>query len=824
METLLKVVEKIEAPLFFASWNSFSRLPLLKNLDEVMTALLGQFVTIIKHDSNKSTTIKEIESQVKRLKELFPGYDILNSAEKKERIELAINVLKGLRAIIEETQKKQNGAKADLVHQKTELTESEMEDVLSSPLTVLPGVGERIASLFARKNIKTIEDIIYFLPRRYEDRRHISTIAETIPGVKQIIVGHVVNSEIHFYGRKKVFEATVEDPSGVVKVKWFKGEESFLRKTFQPEARVILSGEVVGFPFEREMIHPEFEILSDSDDQLLHFKRIVPIYSETAGLPQKTIRRILWRTVRDFAPCLRSPIPEEICRNRNLIDFTKALRTVHFPDRDQSMEPYQNMSSAAHRRLIYDEFFFFQLGMALRKNGQLLEQGIAFDVEPEMMVRFREMLPFLFTSAQNRTIAEIMGDMASPTPMHRLLQGDVGSGKTVVATAAAFIACANGYQAALMAPTELLAEQHFRNISKLLEKLGIGCELLIGNLSTAQKAGVLERVESGQVGVVIGTHALIQEKVVFRKLGLVVIDEQHRFGVVQRASLRKKGQIPDVLVMTATPIPRTLAMTVYGDLDVSVIDEMPPGRIPPLTKVFLESQRERVYGVIRREVKKGNQVFIVYPLVEASENLDLKDAVRMSEHLRRAVFPDLKTGLVHGRMKGKEKEEVMREFSEKEINILVATTVIEVGIDIPAASLMVIEHAERFGLSQLHQLRGRVGRGGESSYCILLAQKPYSEDARKRLRIMEETTDGFRIAEEDLAIRGPGEFMGTRQSGLPDFRIANIARDGRILAEAKSDASSVVEDDRQLTDQRHSELREVLLRRWEGRLDLAKTG
>ncbi|MHB8828059.1 MAG: ATP-dependent DNA helicase RecG [Syntrophales bacterium] len=816
MESLFKIIEKLEAPLLFAEWNSYRRLALVKNLEEVVTSLLKQLRGIIQGKGDETFQIADSDIHIKELSNLFSDFETLSSEKKKERISKAITILAELKRIF---QKAFDGQRI-----KTAEKGINKQKALSEPINFLAGIGPRLASLFARKDIKTVEDLLYFLPRRYEDRRNISLIAETVPGIKQIVIGRVVQAELRFYGRKKVFEALVEDSSGVIKAKWFKGRELFLRNAFKPEARVILAGEIAGFPFEREIIHPEFEILNDSEDQLLHFKRIVPVYSETPGLAQKTIRRIIWKTVRDFAAFLRSPIPEEILRRRLLMEFSHAFRMVHFPDNEQNIELYQQMRSEAHRRLIYDEFFFFQLGMALRKRGQLLEEGISFDANPELLHKLSDILPFSLTAAQMRVIREIRRDMASPSPMNRLLQGDVGSGKTIVATAAAVIACANGYQAAIMAPTEILAEQHFRNMSKLLDGLGIACELLTGNMTTSRKAEVLMKIENGQSGIVVGTHALIQGKVVFNKLGLAVIDEQHRFGVVQRAALRKKGQIPDVLVMTATPIPRTLAMTVYGDLDVSVIDEMPPGKQPTLTKVFSESQRARVYETIRREVEKGKQVFIVYPLVEASETLDLKDAVCMEKHLRDEVFPDISVGLVHGRMKINEKEQVMSDFSQMKIMILVATTVIEVGIDIPAASLMVIEHAERFGLSQLHQLRGRVGRGGTPAYCILLAQKPLSADARKRLRIMEETNDGFRVAEEDLAIRGPGEFMGTRQSGLPDFRIANIARDGRILAEAKEDAFSVVDGDPHLTEMKHAELKETLFSRWEGRFSLAKTG
>jgi len=421
-------------------------------------------------------------------------------------------------------------------------------------------------------------------------------------------------------------------------------------------------------------------------------------------------------------------------------------------------------------------------------------------------------------------IGEIRADMARPSPMHRLLQGDVGSGKTVVSMAAMLTACENGCQAALMAPTEILAEQHHRNIARWAEALGLQTALLLGSMRSPEKREMARRIEAGEVHMVVGTHALIQEGVNFHRLGLVVVDEQHRFGVVQRATLRAKGTNPDVLVMTATPIPRTLAMTVYGDLDISVIDERPPGKKPVRTKVFYERERPRVYEIIRRETARSNQVFIVYPLVTESEALDLKDATRMAEHLQRDVFPELRVGLIHGRMRGPEKEEIMRAFNRRDLDILVATTVIEVGIDIPQASLMVIEHAERFGLAQLHQLRGRVGRSDIPSYCVLMAGSGGSVSARKRLGIMEQTGDGFRIAEADLEIRGPGELMGTRQSGIPDFRVADILRDGRLLGQARTEAFALARKDPRLEKPEHAVLREVLLWKWQGRLDLARTG
>jgi ATP-dependent DNA helicase RecG len=590
--------------------------------------------------------------------------------------------------------------------------------------------------------------------------------------------------------------------------------------------RVIMTGEVSSYLFSKDMVHPDFEILDDDESgaNLLHFKRIVPVYSETEGLHQKYIRRIMDHVVNTYSHHIISPIPEEICTNRRLDNIHDSVRSLHFPAVNDDVEAFNDMRSRAHRRIIYDEFFFLQLGIALKRKGNILDKGIAFKTGGTLLNTFYTILPFALTAAQKRVIREIEADMEKPCGMNRLLQGDVGCGKTAVSMAAMITACENGYQAAIMAPTEILAEQHYSRINDWADRLGLQVVLLTSGTKNAERKKISEKIKKGEIHITIGTHALIQEEVIFRNLGFVVVDEQHRFGVLQRATLRQKGVNPDVLVMTATPIPRTLAMTVYGDLDISVIDEFPPGRKEIRTKVFFEDQRARVYDIIRMEVKKGNQVFIVYPLVEESENLDLKDATRMAEHLSSEIFPDYRVGLIHGRMKGKEKDQVMTGFIKKEIDILVSTTVIEVGIDIPQASLMVIEHAERFGLSQLHQLRGRVGRSDIPSYCILMSQYKRTEDSRKRLSVMEQTNDGFKIAEEDLAIRGPGEFMGTRQSGIPDFRVAHILRDVYILNEAKADAFSLIERDPLLEKEEHAPLKEILLRRWGGRLELAKTG
>ena len=556
----------------------------------------------------------------------------------------------------------------------------------------------------------------------------------------------------------------------------------------------------------------------------LNFKRIVPIYSETEGLHQRTLRKLIKNILDGYRHDLLSPIPLDIVKRQALIDFPEAFQRVHFPPEGESIEVLNGQRADGHRRIIFDEFFFLELGLALKRRGMTVEPGIPFQTRGILVERLLNHLSFQLTRAQSKVWAEIREDLGRPRPMNRLIQGDVGCGKTIVALLATLHVVEGGYQVAMMAPTEVLAEQHYFNLHRWVEPLGVHAALLTSNIKGSERQDLHDRIRSGEIHLVIGTHAVIQEGVEFHRLGLAVIDEQHKFGVVQRGLLKKKGENPDVLVMTATPIPRTLAMTVYGDLDISVIDELPPGRMPVETKVFPEPARERVYRILAEEVKRGRQAFIVYPLVEESEKLDLKAACRMAEHLKKDVFPEFQIGLLHGRMRSDEKEAIMMEFKEGQIQILVATTVIEVGIDVPNASVMVVEHAERFGLSQLHQLRGRIGRGRHASKCILLAQYRSSEEARQRLRVMERTSDGFRIAEEDLALRGPGEFFGVRQSGLPDFRVAHLIRDTPVLVEARREAFRLIQEDPELAQPSHSILREMLRRRWKGRLELGSIG
>jgi ATP-dependent DNA helicase RecG len=698
---------------------------------------------------------------------------------------------------------------------------------LLTPIQYVKGVGPKLANLFEKKGILTVEDALYFLPRCYEDRRNIKKISELKAGRKETGFGEILRSGTAFYRNKKrrVFEAVVGDGSGTIPLKWFHGNERYLRGRFKKGRQLIFSGDVRWFNYQREIYHPDVEVVDgDIEKDSLNFKRIVPIYSETEGLYQRTLRRLMKTILEGYGDGLSSPIPPEITERQDLIDFSEAFRRVHFPPEGESIDALNLQRSDGHRRIIFDEFFFLELGMALKKRGVALETGISFRTGGFLSQKLLNQLDFKLTRAQERVWTEIKEDLEKPHPMNRLIQGDVGSGKTVVAVLTCLDVIECGYQAAIMAPTEVLAEQHFLNLHQWLEPLGVKVGLLTSSVKGSEKEDLHQRVRTGDFQLVVGTHAVIQEAVEFNRLGLAIIDEQHKFGVVQRGLLKKKGESPDVLVMTATPIPRTLAMTIYGDLDVSLIDEMPPGRVPVETLVFPEPARSKVYRMVEDEVRKGRQAFVVYPLVEESEKLDLMDATRMAEHLQKEIFPEFRVGLLHGRMKRDEKEAIMMEVKEGRIHILVATTVIEVGIDIPNASAMVVEHAERFGLSQLHQLRGRIGRGRYRSKCILLAQYRSSEEARIRLRAMEKTTDGFRIAEEDLALRGPGEFFGIRQSGLPDLRVAHLIRDTPILIEARKEAFRLVEDDPELSHPAHRGLKDLLSKRWGGRMELAAIG
>lgn len=820
MDSRKDILQKIESPLTFAFRDHFKNLPQIKDLGKSLLHLLQKL-----KDLPSPEPPEDVRHSIDELMEIFADFDQQDPESKKIKIERAIGLTGKIKSAVEASAASTQARPEDpkIVERLSELKDDEAK--LNVPVQYLKGVGPKMAARFAAKKIATVEDLLFFLPRAYEDRREIRKINRLEEGKNQTAVGVVVNTRFRNYGRKRILEAIISDGTANMTAKWFKGQMAYLLDTFQKGTRVIYTGEVRPDYGGKQMIHPDYEILDEKDeDNLLNFKRIVPLYSETEGLHQKYFRRVMNFALENYSRYVASPIPESLCEKRALMNIHEALWAVHFPDPDGDMEKLLSFRSEAHRRLIYDEFFFFQLGLAIKKSGRVLDQGIAFAPACPLLEKFYSILRFELTSAQKRVIEEIQKDMARETVMNRLLQGDVGSGKTIVSMTAMITACENAFQAAIMAPTEILAKQHYENIQSWADQLGLKAVLLMGSMNSASRSDALNQIQSGEAHIVVGTHALIQDDVRFHRLGLVVIDEQHRFGVMQRATLRGKGINADVLVMTATPIPRTLAMTVYGDLDVSVIDEMPPGKKPVRTILMSESRRDRAYQMIRAELMNGHQAFIVYPLVEQSEVLDLKDATNMARHLQEDIFPDYRIGLVHGKIKEKEKDEVMKEFMENKIHILVATTVIEVGIDVPRASLMVIEHAERFGLSQLHQLRGRVGRRDIPSSCILMADYKCSADARKRLKVMEKTTDGFVIAEEDLAIRGPGDFLGTRQSGLPDFRIASIIRDARIMNDAREDAFALASRDPFLKHPDHRILKETLLAKWHGRLDLARTG
>lgn len=803
MGEIKEFITHLENPLRFSARDNFSQLATIRSLEPPIKRSLRHL---------KEAIGGEV---VHRLEEILNGVDSKPLEEKKKIITEALLLIEKLKsAIYSENFNTTPSAK----------TIGERLALLNRSVQLIRGVGPRLAKLLERKNIRTIEDLLYFLPRIYEDRRQIKKIEELSIGEHGTILGRILHAGIQTYRRRKTFEAIIGDGTGMVKATWFEGNLTYLHRTLHKGNRVILTGEFRTFGGWLNVVHPDFELVDREDVNSLHFGRIVPIYSETQGLHQKTLRAVVKNALDNYAHLVPDVLPENIVRARKLIPISLSFRSCHFPEDNADISSLKARDTEAHYRLKYEELFFYELAMAVKRKHVSRETGISFQTEGPLREIFLATLPFKLTDAQKRVIREIDSDMSKPSPMNRLIQGDVGSGKTVIAITAAITAYENGYQTAIMAPTEILAKQHFERIASLCTQIEVKIALLTGNVRGRERRHILKDITEGKVGIVVGTHALIQEAVNFAKLGLVIIDEQHRFGVLQRAHLRAKGLNPDVLVMTATPIPRTLAMTIYGDLDVSIIDELPPGRKPVKTRVFFDSQRGEVYRLVKKELKKGHRVFIVYPLVEESETLDLKDATRMADHLQKNVFPEYTIGLVHGKMKAKEKDAIMAKFRSGLIDILVATTVIEVGIDIPQASLMIVEHAERFGLSQLHQLRGRVGRGETPSMCILLVHHTGTEDAKKRLSVMEKTNDGFKIAEEDLLIRGPGDFAGTKQSGFPEFRVADIVRDFRILNEARRDAFALVDEDPFLEREENRALKEMLLHRWSDRLNLMDVG
>lgn len=683
---------------------------------------------------------------------------------------------------------------------------------LSQPIESVKGIGEKRAKALLGADIESVEDLLLHIPRLYLDRRNLQPVSQVQVDTSATVVGTVMKTRVRS-GRPGRFELVLGDESGFLKCTWFGNKWMHgLRKKFNPGDLLIVSGKVSFFN-GKQMVTPEYDMLTEEGDDMLHTGRVIPVYRSTAGLREvgldsRGFRRIIKPLLDLLVDQIPETIPASISRTLGLPSRSAAIYAAHFPESPEEAEQ-------ARSRLAFDELFYMELLLALRKHAAMYgEKGIASQSKSPLARQFVSRLPFELTSSQKLVIREIHGDMCRPISMNRLLQGDVGSGKTVVAAIALLLSAESGYQAALMAPTEILAEQHAMVLQDMLSDINVPVTLLVGGLPAKVRRRRLAEVADGTAKIIVGTHALIQEEVTFQNLGLAVIDEQHRFGVAQRAILKEKGERPDVLVMTATPIPRTLALTVYGDLDVSVLEGLPPGRKPILTRWVPETQTEEVYETIRDEVNKGRQAYVVCPLVEESEKMDLKAAVVLSEHLKTEIYPDLRIGLLHGKMKSIDKNIVMHAFKAGTFDILVSTTVIEVGIDIPNATIMAIEQAERFGLAQLHQLRGRIGRGPHASTCILIngcdPDKPIPDDTLRRLQIMSETQDGFKIAEEDLKIRGPGEFMGTRQHGLPGLKIADVLRDAEWLRKSRKAAFDLIEQDPQLIDPAHAQIRITL--------------
>jgi ATP-dependent DNA helicase RecG len=672
-------------------------------------------------------------------------------------------------------------------------------DLLHEPLRYLKGVGPRRAADLQRAGLDTIEDLLCRFPIRYEDRGHLTPIASLKLGASVSVSGELIGCTLRGTRRPgfKIFEALLRDASGTVRVVWL--NQPFLRDVLQPHQQVVLFGQLErGRDGRAQLINPQYEILQRTDDapsddgppaegETIHTGRIVPVYEKTGSMTPKMQRRLVHEVLARLPTDIDDPLPAGLREGRGLPDRRTALHDVHFPPDGVSVDELNAFRTPAQIRLIFEEFFLFQLGLLWRRRQLDAEcKSHVPTVDDGVREAARRVLPFKLTAGQRTALKEIVDDMQRAQPMHRLLQGDVGAGKTIVALLAAVVAMENGLQVAFMAPTEILADQHGATIRRLLAQSRFRVVSVTGTTPAAARREALGALAAGTAHLVVGTHALVQDPVAFASLGLVIIDEQHRFGVVQRAALREKGWHPDVLVMTATPIPRTLAMTTYGDLDVSTIRDLPPGRSPVKTIVAPESRRSEIFDVVKAELDRGRQGYIVYPLVEDSEKVDLRAATAMADHLSQEVFQAYRVGLLHGRLKADAKDRVMGAFVRGDLDLLVCTTVIEVGVDVPNATMMVVEHAERFGLAQLHQLRGRVGRGTHGSSCILLFQYPLSELAQARLDAIAESRDGFVIAERDLQLRGPGDFFGTRQSGIPTLRIGDLLRDQPIMEEARA--------------------------------------
>ncbi len=688
-------------------------------------------------------------------------------------------------------------------------------DNLKTLVRYVKGVGPKKSESLARVGLNTVEDILYYLPKRYEDRSSVTAIRDLKAGQARTIQGEItaLNSRTSRSGAP-IFQAVVTDTTGSINAVWF--NQPYLRDVLKAGDKVILYGKAEIYD-RLQMVQPEYEVMEGIEADSVNIGRIVPVYALASQLTQRFLRNLTFKAAAEYVKFAIERLPTYIIARQKLVDIKFALRNIHFPVNFEMLEK-------AYKRIVFEEFFILQLALAIRKKGRAPAQAVSGHsmTEGELSGSFKKALPFELTDGQKKVVAEIERDMVSAKPMNRLLEGDVGSGKTVVAAHALVLAVQNGFQGVIMAPTEVLARQHFITLSELLMPLGINVVLLIGGMDTKARERIYSEIKCGKADIVVGTHAVIQGPVEFKGLGLAVIDEQHKFGVAQRAMLGRKGRNPHILIMTATPIPRTLALTVYGDLDISTIKELPKGR-KPITTYWVElDKRDQMYGFIREELTRGRQAYVVCPLIDAKA-AGKSGVVETFGRLKNEVFVDYEVGLLHGKMSTKEKDRVMKDFKKGKIDLLVSTVVIEVGIDIPNATVMLIENADRFGLSQLHQLRGRIGRGGHDSYCILLAD-PKNDSAAERLKAIEGTLDGFEIAEADMDLRGPGEMFGTRQHGLPEIRFGNLAKDFGIMELARIEAFALIEKDPDLMEEHHQLLKMSLYDRFRGRLELVKVG
>lgn len=801
----LGLLRRLREPLLFAMADDFARLAQLKSLEPTAWVLIEQLSGLLPR-RNKGL--------VSAMKATLAGFDSAPPERRRAKVIAALALCKQIsKALSPEPASKPAAANATPQPKRPPAAASRLKP--DSPVTALRGVGPAMAAKLARLDINKAADLLYLLPRRYEDLRNLKPVSGLVPGEVAVVRGEVLGARLAGFRRQKSFEAVLADGSATVALKFFHFSLERAKKLFTPGRRLIVSGEVSEFAGRLQFIHPDVEPEAPEGGSPA---RIRAVYPATEGLPQRAIRRLVAQAL-PLAEAIPLPLPGDIClRLRLPRTMAEAMKGVHLPEPSADIDALNRYDTPAQRALIFEELFFFQLGLLSRRRSRSRERGIAFPDPQGRLKEFASALPFRLTRAQERVLAEIAQDMAAPRPMNRLIQGDVGCGKTAVALGACYAAIQAGYQAALMAPTEILAEQHLRSAARLPE-LGLRPVFLTSRLKRAERREALRLLATGEANLAVGTHAILEEEVEFARLGLAVADEQHRFGVLQRQALLAKGARPDVLLMSATPIPRSLALTVYGDLDLSVIDELPAGRTPIRTRVLQAGQRALAFSLLKKEVAAGGQAYVVYPLVEESDRLALKSAVSQFEELKLRLA-GLRLGLIHGRLGPEERDAVLTRFRQGELDVLVATTVVEVGLDVPNASLMLVEHAERFGLSQLHQLRGRVGRGERPATCLLLSGST-SEQARRRLAVMEETSDGFRIAEADLKLRGPGEFLGVRQSGLPGFRVADVLRDARLLALARREAERYLASGGLAAD---AGLRRELAARWGERLQLVGVG